>query len=155
MLRFSSSFSAGVAGFPASAFAGGVVGFAGSRSLVLPPAFCSAVVSFFSSFGCRFAVGCCSGADASFLSVLSSSPAYVSHSSFFQAFSARSSCGLPVAFSVPVSVPPRVAPAVRTRAFVRACSFLVVCSPLPLGRGSALAVRLARSRGVPALVLSF
>ena len=153
MLRFSSTFSDGVAGFPASAFAGGVVGFAGSRSLVLPPAFCSAVVSFFSSFACRFAVGCCSGADASFLSVLSSSPDLTSRSSFFRAFASRSSRGLHVAFTA--SAPPRVATAVRTRAFVRACSFLVVCSPLPLGRGSALAVRVAHSVGVPALVLYF
>ena len=151
MLRFSTTFSDGVAGFPASTFAGGVVGFAGSRSLVLPPAFCSAVASFFSHFGCSFAVGCCSGADASFLSVLSTT--YRSRSRFYRAFASRSSRGLHVAFTA--SAPPRIAPAVRTRAFVRACSFLVVCSTLPLGRGSALAVRVARSHGVPVLVVAF
>ena len=144
MVTYCSSFSAGVDRVPVSAFAGGCVGFAGSRSLVLPPAFCSAVTAYFSRFGC------CSGVDASFLSVLSTS--YRSRSRFYRAYDTRSSCGLPVVFTA--SAPPRIATAVRTRTLVRSCALLVVCSPMPLGRGSSLAVRVARSAGVPAIVIA-
>ena len=154
MIHYCSSFDDGVTGVPASQFAGGVVGFAGSRHLCLPASLCQQVVSFFADHGCYFAVGCCSGVDASFLSVLSSSHLWACRSSFFRAFQSRSSCGLHIAFTSPSALADRRRLGVRTSTFVRSCRFLVVFSTLPLGRGSSLAVRTAQQAGISVLVVS-
>jgi hypothetical protein len=136
-------------GFISSIDTDSVVGFAGSRDLVLPSSLCLSVLTPLADRGCSFSVGCASGVDASFLRVLSSR--FTSRSSFYRAFSSRSSAGLRIAWTSPDYMTPTVALSVRTRAFVDSCTHIIMF-PGDWGRGSRLCARLCRERDVRLIV---
>ena len=126
------------------------VAVAGSRSLVLPS---SVVSAFFSALpsGSSISVGCAFGVDRSLLLGASSRGV---RSFVFVAFSSRLYlASLPFCSlgSDPLPLPPARALGSRTSSCVSSADCLVVFVRRGgvLGRGTALAVRVASSRGLP------
>ena len=134
---------------------GQTVCFAGSRHLSANSQTASCLVNMLGSLGCHFITGCAEGIDKSFRRVLRNSK-YKDKSIIACAFNRRvkQMGGLTASKVVQENLPAKVALSRRTVWMVSFSSLVILFPSNPIGKGSALCLKTALSKGKPVFMVT-